>query len=94
VLPRCSRCQTPFHPEQSSSVLRLTYCGAFCEQADLGFSIDGLMGAEVREETAVAHDAFSGEWLDELLGALPDRAEERQQPLGFRADWIMYGPVR
>jgi len=53
-LRHCQRCHTPYQWERSQSALRLTYCGVLCEQADLGFSIDGLIRAEIQRAESVA----------------------------------------
>jgi hypothetical protein len=53
-LRQCQRCHTPYQWERSQSALRLTYCGVLCEQADLGFSIDGLIRSEIQRAAASA----------------------------------------
>ncbi len=47
-LLECQRCKTHYQWERSQSALRLTYCGVLCEQADLGYSIEGLIRSEIR----------------------------------------------
>jgi endogenous inhibitor of DNA gyrase (YacG/DUF329 family) len=40
----CARCGVRYDWRRSpSSSLKMTYCGSLCEQADLGFSIEGLL---------------------------------------------------
>jgi hypothetical protein len=40
----CVRCGIRYDWRRSpSSSLKMTYCGNLCEQADLGFSIEGLL---------------------------------------------------
>jgi len=40
----CQHCGVPYDWRRSpSSSLKMTYCGSFCEQADLGFTIDTLL---------------------------------------------------
>lgn len=46
-LRSCTRCSVPYHWMESSSALRLTYCGVLCEQGALGFSIDGLIRSRI-----------------------------------------------
>ena len=41
-MKRCKRCLTIYHPEKSTSSLRLTYCNTLCERADLGFTMEAL----------------------------------------------------
>lgn len=53
----CQHCHTPYQPERSQSALRLTYCGILCEQADLGFSIDGLIRAELQPAAPAVAEA-------------------------------------
>jgi hypothetical protein len=38
----CVRCGRPYKPEKSRSALRYTYCGIFCEIADIGCSMEDL----------------------------------------------------
>lgn len=41
----CQHCATPYDWRRSaSSSLKMTYCGALCEKADLGFTIETLLG--------------------------------------------------
>lgn len=48
----CARCGIRYDWRRSpSSSLKMTYCGNLCEQADLGFSIEGLL----RGYTIVQH---------------------------------------
>lgn len=43
----CGHCSVPYDWRRStSSSLKMTYCGALCERADLGFTIESLMHAE------------------------------------------------
>ena len=43
----CARCGLRYDWRKSpSSTLKMTYCGAMCEAADLGFTIDALMRVE------------------------------------------------
>ena len=43
----CDRCNTPYDwRRSSSSSLKMTYCGALCEKADLGFTIEALLRFE------------------------------------------------
>jgi hypothetical protein len=42
----CLRCGTAYDFRRSTSSLKLTYCGIFCEQGDLGFTIDSLFALE------------------------------------------------
>lgn len=51
-LRECQRCHTQYQWERSQSALRLTYCGVLCEQADLGYSIDGLIRSEISRGTS------------------------------------------
>lgn len=40
----CAHCRLPYDWRRStSSSLKMTYCGAMCEKADLGFTIEGLL---------------------------------------------------
>jgi hypothetical protein len=40
----CQRCSVPYDWRRSpSSSLKMTYCGALCEKADLGFTIETLL---------------------------------------------------
>lgn len=51
----CTRCGIRYDWRRSpSSSLKMTYCGNLCEQADLGFSIEGLLRSStiVREPAA------------------------------------------
>ncbi len=44
----CQHCGLPYDWRRSpSGSLKMTYCGSLCERAELGFTIDGLLG-EVR----------------------------------------------
>lgn len=41
----CEHCGIPYDWRRSpSSSLKMTYCGSLCERADLGFTIDTLIG--------------------------------------------------
>lgn len=41
---QCQHCGTPYDWRRSlSSSLKMTYCGALCETADLGFTIETLL---------------------------------------------------
>jgi endogenous inhibitor of DNA gyrase (YacG/DUF329 family) len=53
-LRECQRCNTAYQWERSQSALRFTYCGVLCEQADLGYSIDGLIRSELRRASPAA----------------------------------------
>ncbi len=53
----CSHCGAAYHWQRSQSALRLTYCGILCEQADLGFSIDGLIRAEIMRPAPILVEA-------------------------------------
>ena len=46
ALIRCKRCGTPYHFSKSTASLKLTYCNALCERADLGFTIEALLKAQ------------------------------------------------
>jgi hypothetical protein len=51
----CTRCGSAYDWRRSaSSLLKMTYCGSLCEQADLGFTIEGLL----RETVMLPRDAF------------------------------------
>jgi hypothetical protein len=50
----CARCGLRYDWRKSaSSTLKMTYCGALCERADLGFTIDALVRAERIEKAPV-----------------------------------------
>jgi hypothetical protein len=41
----CARCKSTYDWRRSASgCLKMTYCGSLCERADLGFTIDSLLG--------------------------------------------------
>jgi len=40
IMHICTRCATAYDIRKTSAVLRYTYCGAMCESADLGFSLE------------------------------------------------------
>ena len=41
----CQHCGLPYDWRRSpSSSLKMTYCGSLCERADMGFTIEGLLG--------------------------------------------------
>lgn len=41
----CRRCGMPYDWRRSASgSLKMTYCGSLCEKADLGFTIETLLG--------------------------------------------------
>lgn len=45
----CTRCGIAYDwRRSSSSSLRMTYCNALCEHADLGFTIESLLRWETR----------------------------------------------
>jgi hypothetical protein len=40
----CQHCSVPYDWRRSPSTsLKMTYCGSFCERADLGFTIETLL---------------------------------------------------
>lgn len=40
----CQHCGAPYDWRRSASLsLKMTYCGALCERADLGFTIETLL---------------------------------------------------
>lgn len=42
----CAHCALPYDWRRSpSGSLKMTYCGSLCERADLGFTIETLIGA-------------------------------------------------
>lgn len=41
----CVQCGNRYDWRKSTSVsLKMTYCGSLCERADLGYTIEGLLG--------------------------------------------------
>ena len=51
----CARCGFRYDWRRSpSSSLKMTYCGNLCEQADLGFSIEGILHGYVIVPQATA----------------------------------------
>ncbi|MCL4240367.1 MAG: hypothetical protein KJ048_03350 [Dehalococcoidia bacterium] len=41
----CQHCGLPYDWRRSpSGSLKMTYCGSLCERAELGFTIEGLLG--------------------------------------------------
>jgi hypothetical protein len=40
VMHTCARCAVMFDVRKSHAVLKYTYCGVMCENADLGFSLE------------------------------------------------------
>ena len=69
-LRECQQCHTAYQWDRSKSALRFTYCGVLCEQADLGYSIDGLIRSEFRRSesaVAAAEQILSGATLALLL---------------------------
>jgi len=41
----CQHCGSPYDWRRSPSTsLKMTYCGSLCEKADLGFTIESLLG--------------------------------------------------
>lgn len=54
TLHRCLKCGVPFLT--SKAYLKLSYCNTFCEQSDLGFSLEGFIVNDLahakREEAA------------------------------------------
>ncbi len=51
----CRRCGAPYDWRRSASgSLKMTYCGALCEKADLGFTIETLLGRPVAAGEAAA----------------------------------------
>lgn len=50
IIRNCTRCGIAYDwRRSSSSSLKMTYCNALCEHADLGFTIESLL----RRESAV-----------------------------------------
>ena len=51
----CQRCGLPYDWRRSASgSLKMTYCGSLCEKADLGFTIETLLGRPVAAREAGA----------------------------------------
>ena len=50
----CARCSIRYDWRRSpSSSLKMTYCGSLCETAGLGFTIEGMLKAEVSSKPVV-----------------------------------------
>ncbi len=51
----CQRCHIPYDWRRSTTTsLKMTYCTALCERADLGFTLDALMFAAGLPNTNVS----------------------------------------
>ena len=44
IIRQCARCGARYDHRRSLALLRLTYCSAMCEGADLGFDIRRATG--------------------------------------------------
>jgi hypothetical protein len=44
----CKKCGTPYHPNKSTSSLKLTWCSVICESNELGFHLNSWINQPVK----------------------------------------------
>ena len=99
MLPTCQRCHVPFMPAKSGSILKMTFCSILCEQGELGFSIEGLIRAELKPRPQSLDELMPADWLEPVLSKLPNRtaetpsAAQNKGAMGWKPSWRMYGPT-
>jgi hypothetical protein len=73
MIRECQRCHTMYRFEKSRAELRLTYCSMLCQLADLGLSIDEILGATIARgagaRESLAARALNGRHLPEAEDA-------------------------